>query len=38
MPYTYVLPNDSKRLKAYLSMPVTRHVILKPVTFNLLER
>lgn len=31
MPYTYILPKDAKRLKAYLSFPSVRHVILKPV-------
>ncbi|TKR67380.1 hypothetical protein L596_023541 [Steinernema carpocapsae] len=30
MPYTYILPKDQKRLKAFLEGPETRHVILKP--------
>ncbi|KAI1721209.1 tubulin-tyrosine ligase family domain-containing protein [Ditylenchus destructor] len=30
MPHTYVLPKDAKRLRAYLSIPTIRHVILKP--------
>jgi hypothetical protein len=31
MPFTYILPRDSKKLRAYLSMQPIRHVILKPV-------
>ncbi|KAF7636885.1 Thioredoxin domain-containing protein [Meloidogyne graminicola] len=30
MPYTYILPKDTKRLRVYLSMKAIRHVILKP--------
>jgi hypothetical protein len=31
MPFTYILPRDSKKLRAYLTMQTIRHVILKPV-------
>lgn len=33
MPYTYILPKDSKLLKAYLSTSNVRHVIIKPVFY-----
>jgi len=39
MPYTFVLPREAKRLKAYLSdQSMMRHIILKPVSCQLIRR